>query len=316
MKFSKAFKNSISNKISHKTTIRTGEITADNGDGTYDVKISNADSATPDVETMYYNDIFSVGEIVDIGFEYGNKESPKILGHSKKIAQEPAEVEVDYSGSTGGSAGSGGSGGGLQTKTITVYSNPEDMTIEKLNPNYNIAHDAMSGTYLRTAFDYMLIGQFYVTLDPEGLNYVIDRSMLHFDASAIPINANIITAILYLRKADINQDDPFNVVIQDGQPNYPHATPILSDYNKEYYHNNGGQKAADSFSDSAYTAIPLNPNGINWINKGGLTKFCLRSSRDIAKLSPEFEGTFNSIVIWASEKDEGYKPKLEITYTI
>ncbi|GAG75932.1 unnamed protein product, partial [marine sediment metagenome] len=33
-----------------------------------------------------------------LAFEYGSKESPKIIGHGKKIAQTPVEVEVDYSG--------------------------------------------------------------------------------------------------------------------------------------------------------------------------------------------------------------------------
>lgn len=113
-KFAKKIKDSIDKSIDHKTTIRTGEITVDNGDGTYDVKISQSDSAYPDVETMYYNAVFSVGEIVDIGFEYGCKESPKIMGHSKTIAQEPKEVEVDYSG------------GGTQTVTTTVYSEDND----------------------------------------------------------------------------------------------------------------------------------------------------------------------------------------------
>jgi len=84
--------------IKYRGTIRTGEITADNGDETYDVKIAMSDQSYPSVETLYHNDVFQVGEIVTLGFEYGSKEIPKILGHGKKVAQDPVEVEVDYSG--------------------------------------------------------------------------------------------------------------------------------------------------------------------------------------------------------------------------
>ena len=89
-------------QIKYKNTVTTGEITVDNGDGTYDVKITNASSAYPNVETINYDAVFSVGEIVDIIFEQGCKESPKIIGHSKKIKQEPKQVEVDYSGGCAG----------------------------------------------------------------------------------------------------------------------------------------------------------------------------------------------------------------------
>jgi len=84
--------------IKYRGTIRTGEITADNGNETYDVKIAMSDQSYPSVETLYPNDVFQVGEIVTLGFEYGSKEIPKILGHGKKVAQEPVEIEVDYSG--------------------------------------------------------------------------------------------------------------------------------------------------------------------------------------------------------------------------
>jgi hypothetical protein len=85
-------------QIKYRGTILTGEITKDNDDGTYDVKISQADDPYPNVETAFYDEIFSVGEIVVVTFEDGNKERPRIWGHAKKIAQEPKIVEVDYSG--------------------------------------------------------------------------------------------------------------------------------------------------------------------------------------------------------------------------
>ena len=97
-------------QIKYKETVVTGEVTVDNGDGTYDVKIANAPTAYPSVETATYGDTFAVGEIAIITFEYGNKEMPRLWGHAKKIKQNPVQVEVDYS-----------SGGSASVETIHAY---------------------------------------------------------------------------------------------------------------------------------------------------------------------------------------------------
>jgi len=96
--FSEDIEKNIIRHIKYRGTIRTGEIIVDNGDGTYDVKIAFSDVVYPSVETIHYEMVFAVGEIAVLAFEYGSKESPKIIGHGKKIAQVPVEVEVDYSG--------------------------------------------------------------------------------------------------------------------------------------------------------------------------------------------------------------------------
>lgn len=96
--FSDSIEKNIIRHIKYRGTIRTGEITARNTDETYDVKIAMSDQSYPDVETLYPDSIFQVGEIVTLAFEYGSKEIPKIIGHGKKVAQDPVDVEVDYSG--------------------------------------------------------------------------------------------------------------------------------------------------------------------------------------------------------------------------
>jgi len=88
-------------QIKYRESITLGEIKTDNGDGTYGVEISQSGKTYPNVETAHYGDTFAIGEIAIITYEYGNKEMPRIWGHAKKIAQEPIEVEVDYSGSGG-----------------------------------------------------------------------------------------------------------------------------------------------------------------------------------------------------------------------
>ncbi len=96
--FSGDIEKNIIRHIKYRGTIRTGEIIVDNGDGTYDVKIALSDVVYPSIETIHYEMVFAVGEVAVLAFEYGSKESPKIIGHGKKIAQTPVEVEVDYSG--------------------------------------------------------------------------------------------------------------------------------------------------------------------------------------------------------------------------
>ncbi|MBA7557167.1 hypothetical protein ES705_49905 [subsurface metagenome] len=84
--------------MTQKLVLKLGVITADNGDGTYAVKIAQADKAYPYVETAFPDMVFGVSEVVLVTFEYGNKEMPRILGYAKRIAQHPIDDETDYSG--------------------------------------------------------------------------------------------------------------------------------------------------------------------------------------------------------------------------
>ena len=294
--------------IKYNEKIVTGEITIDNGDGTYNVKIANAGSAYPDVETVKNNASFSVGEIVTIGYEYGNKELPKIIGHSKKIKQEPKPVEVDYSSEEGG---------GLQTieKTLYCTSASGTITANEDTIDYNKLHNSLDGSDLYR-IDIYTYGIYTAQLFNGIHNYAIERGFLFFDTSAIPAGATITSAILYLYAPYKSVTTDFNVVIQDGQPNYPHSPLINGDYYYANYRNNGGQKAISDFTLNSYNAITLNSNGLAWINKGGITKICLRSSQDIAKTAPT--DTTSWIDIIASEIYEGKSDfaKITITYTI
>lgn len=98
--YSGKLNKNVVDQIQYRGTMVTGEITEDNGDGTYDVKIAQSDKAYPNVETAFPNTVFSVGDIVLVTFEYGNREMPRILGYTKRVAQHPVDVEVDYSDPT------------------------------------------------------------------------------------------------------------------------------------------------------------------------------------------------------------------------
>ena len=293
-------KNS-NNQIKYRNTIVTGEITVDNGDGTYDVKIANAPTAYPSVETATYGDTFSVGEIAIITFEYGNKEMPRLWGHAKKIKQEPVQVEVDYSGEEGG---------GVQEETVTIDGiDTKNGYLEKGNANYDTSHDATTADSITTG-NVGQIGQRGIT--GEDIHY-INRTFLYFDFSSIPANAKITSAILKLFVNDINVDINFDVIIQDGQPDYPSSTLQKSDYNHTLYKNNGGSINTGNMTAMQYNSIPLNSNGRNWINCGEITKFALISSQDRNKTDHTIQYVNVIQIICVTSE---YRPKLTITYTI
>ncbi len=292
-------RNNIDKNISEKTTVRTGEITAVNDDGTYDVKIAQSASAYPNIETIDYNAQFSEGEVVEIIFEYGNKESPKIVGTAKKIAQEPHEVEVDYSGD-----------GGKQTVTTSIdfsYGGYiwTSNDVGDGNTTYTIAHDKTSGD--DTDDTYLYIEQWYHDTNE---TYAISRGFLFFDTSSIPSDATITSAILYLKEDysdGSSADSSTKIVIQNGQPNYPSNPLVVGDYNKNHYSNNGGEIiTTDMTGGTSFDPITLNDNGKAWINKEGTTKLCLRMNHDIAAV---FNG--DQAFYWDIYTDTPY---LTITY--
>ena len=311
--FEKLNKHILDN-IKYKMPIVTGVIKKNNGDGTYDVIISQSGKAIPNVDSLDHSAIFSVNEVVYVALGYGNRESPRIMGSAKQVPQEPKQIEVDYSGEEAG---------GKQTKTVVIYGNMADGTIYHYNIDYEICQKAELGTVIEDTDDFLGTGYFYDNIiDPLlGWVHMINRSFLFFDTSVIPQNATIINAYLKgVWSPDLSQiETEFDIIIQDGQPTYPHNPLILGDYSKNHYSNNGGSINTQTLKDTLPNvdfSITLNSNGKAWINKGGITKLCLRSSRDIAGLGwnvPE-ERHYEAILIWATEKGEGFIPNLEITY--
>jgi len=288
-----------------KKPLTTGIITKDNEDGTYNIKINESDKIFYDVPTNSYGMSFAVGDGVMIGFEDNQKESPRVMGNSKNIAQTPKTEIVDFSGSPGG--------GGKQEETVITYSEAINDGLIGIfgKATYAEAHDPANGEDLDDSSDDFTLGHALTTV-PSNM-YAVYRAFLFFDTSAIPENAIITSAILSIYgEADISDTD-FNIVIQNGQPTYPHSTLVLGDFYYGHYRNNGGQLNTSGFSVAGYNNIILNSNGRAWINKGGITKFCLRNSHDIANVAPT---DVEAVLFWASEKGEGYKPKLTITYTI
>jgi hypothetical protein len=191
--------------------------------------------------------------------------------------------------------------------TLSVESLSNDGYIYNSNSNYNTAWGASTGTVSDSDY-YISIGQKKV-VSPSTAYYVY-RGFLLFNTSSLPTNAYIDNATLSLYKKDDYSTTDFTITIQNGQPVYPHNPLQAGDYNKECYSGNGGGLNTAYFVDGRNNITLTN---LSWITKGGTTKLCLRSSRDINRTTP----TGNEYVNVYSHKDslpDNYFPKLVIEY--
>jgi hypothetical protein len=186
--------------------------------------------------------------------------------------------------------------------TLTVYSISNDGCINNSGSNYNTVRALSAGT-VNSSGTCLSIGQ-----KKTGSTYYMYRGFVFFNTSALPSNAYLDNATLSLYKKDDYSTTDFTLMIQNGQPTYPHKPMQGGDYNLNHYSGNGGTLPTQSFT-NGYNAIIL--SNLNWINKTGITKLCLRSDRDINGIAP----TGNEYVnVYANEKGSGYQPKLMISY--
>jgi len=172
-----------------------------------------------------------------------------------------------------------------------------------LNSNWTIIYDNDSATFLLSL---VWCGQ----LSALGM-YEIHRSFLIFDTSFLPDDANITGAILslYLHQNSTTQD--FNITLQKGSGDYPHFPTELGDYNRLYYSGDGGTFNTTNIQ-TERNNITLNNDGISWINLVGLTKFCLRSDREINGITPTDS---EYIGFKGPESSEATKPILYLNYS-
>jgi len=188
--FDKMQRNII-DQIQYRGTMVTGEITKDNGDGTYAVKIALADKAYPHVETAFPNMVFGIDEIVLITFEYGNKEMPRILGYAKRIVQHPVDVECDYSGEGGDPI--------TTVKTLDAYS--IIFSVAYLEGKISLSRG--TGNCTRRGFQYGLTTAYGSDIHTDGSygsgDYALQISRLanntthHFRAYVIDADGNVQT---------------------------------------------------------------------------------------------------------------------------
>ena len=188
--------------------------------------------------------------------------------------------------------------------TLTVYSTSNDGHIYKSGSTYSTVQGASTGT-INNSGTYITIGQWKTGFPA---TYNIYRGFVYFNTSAIPSNAYLDNATLSLYKKDDYSTTDFDITIQNGQPTYPHNPMQTGDYFRNYYSGNGGTLGTSRFT-SGYNAITM--SNLNWINKTGITKLCLRSSRDISGTAPTGSEYVN---VHSSEFLGMCPPKLVINY--
>ncbi|MEM2972501.1 MAG: hypothetical protein QW270_08825 [Candidatus Bathyarchaeia archaeon] len=179
--------------------------------------------------------------------------------------------------------------------------------------SYVDARNAEKGNVVTDSVDTIAVGQ---TISPKGnkTDWIIYRGFVFFDTSAIPSNANITSATLSLCAGSPPSNVTFNVTIQNAQ--VAHTPLKVEDYNYSLYSGNGGSRSVhDGFAINSYWNITLNAEGLNWIEKGGWTKLCLRSSHDIDNVAPTL-GKDEYVTFFATEHGWKSAPKLYVTYTV
>jgi hypothetical protein len=156
--------------------------------------------------------------------------------------------------------------------------------------------------YMYPETDFLSFGQL-----KGGVNYEIYRSGLFFLTISIPSNATIFSASINMRGYRIGTP---TLVVQTGQPLYPHNPMIDNDCWRELYTGNGGSIA--SWIDYVYNKLDLNDEGLLLINKGGLTKLMLRTSDDINGIAPLISYP-QYIQIYSVDETPPY---LNVTYSV
>lgn len=151
----------------------------------------------------------------------------------------------------------------------------EMIGFESSSQDYNTAHDAVAAYQVR--YD---IGQRYIS---SNKYYYVKRLFVIFDTSIIPDKAVIGRARMKFHPVAFPRDIEFDLVIRNGMPVYPHYHIDYGDFWYGHYAGNGGSINTGSGNTSTWE---LNENGLTWINKTGLTKFAMISSRDIDKIKP------------------------------
>ena len=163
-----------------------------------------------------------------------------------------------------------------QTKSFTVLA--DDHWTFKTDANYQVAHDAANADECWLTEGWNTVGQIYPAPDVGG--YRIGRTLLYYDTSALPDDANILYADIrmFVREKDVAED--FDVVVVDGSGLDPACN--LSNYGLLLPRTQSlGSINTSEFTVPQLVIIDLNDLAMALISKIGITVFGVRSSHDI-----------------------------------
>jgi len=93
LRFNKVTSSNTVGNIKHRGTYMAGIVTADKGNGRYDVEITGSGKSYPNIFTIEKEPDYKVNETVGILFEYGIREKPIICG----MLRDTQQIEVTAS---------------------------------------------------------------------------------------------------------------------------------------------------------------------------------------------------------------------------
>jgi len=194
--------------------------------------------------------------------------------------------------------------------SFTFYSTASDGTLQNSGTDYTSVRNATTGS-VDDSDKYGWIGQDNITF-PGGTTFWIYRVGLFFDTSSLPDDCIITSATLSLYGVADFSDVDFDIIVVNGSDlDVPMTGNDYGDLLDET--TSGGAMNTADFITGGYNDISLNTIGLSWINKTGITKFGLRSSRDINGNTPSSViGEYVKISLY--ERGSGYQPKLTVNY--
>jgi hypothetical protein len=207
-----------------------------------------------------------------------------------------------------------------------IYSGAGDGFITNNDTTWAAARSAASGDVSYYTQDYTITRSFLNAISEKP---TIDRTFLPFDTSAIPANASITSATLYVYMPSTPVCDEFTPsffigVVETSQA----SSTILSNADFDAV---GSVVAATStyayaeavYASSTYMSFSLNTTGLGWIKKSGETSSCgtnpgttclgLREGHDFENIDIGINSCAQ--IIATSVGDAGEEPYLVITYT-
>lgn len=202
--------------------------------------------------------------------------------------------------------------------SLTVYSSAADGRLEReQEATYALAHDEATAEVVNTTAQYLEVGQYFSVAN----GYNVSRGGLFFDTSALPNGCAIISATLTLTIASSYTGVAFDLTLVSGADFG--ASLVAGDFGDLLDDiTSYGAVSTTGWSIDTAADITINAAGLATISKTGVTKWGLRSSRDISDTTPKLNGesSYNEeIQVWTSEEaesgDGSYRPKLVITYT-
>ena len=198
------------------------------------------------------------------------------------------------------------SGTGDSNTNQTFYTSRSDGQLRGREPSFKGAREKPIADYLLDNFAYFMVGVNHT----KALGYMVSRGFLYFDTSVLG-GAVIGSATLRFHPREITTTfEDFSIHVQNGMPVNPHVPMEVADYNMLHYSGDGGSVSTVGKVACEWLEIPLNEQGIGWINKTGITKLALRTNHDVNGIAPKRDSSANTAI---DAFESGNTPELIVT---